>query len=761
MPLADNSHIQQPESGGSPVKKKLLVVELWGLGDLVIATPFLKAAARRFDVTLLAKPFANDLQRRFWPEIKVVSFVAPWTAFRRKYRLHAWPWRELFGLRKLAQEGFGVGLSARWDPRDHVLLRLARARLRYGFPRLGSAVFLTHSLPRPAPAEHRFENWRVLARALEIDLPRQDEVPPAAPGRCGPVVVHTGAGQAVRVWPLERYQWLIRRLREERYAVRVASDPDQLGWWQKAGETSLVTPRNVSELLEVIGDAGALIGNDSGPCHLAAFCGVPTLTLFGPQLPEWFAPMNPRAEWIEGAACPYKPCWDDCRFDFPKCLWNLPETTVWSRAQDFLDRYQDTIARMPAPAAPLLVSGYRTPKPRRFIQVFCRYMMRGGEEKAVFQIEGQLTQAGHEVVNFIRASEEWNQPRAPLLLNQIRLTWRNAPVLNELRELQHRVRADAWIFHNLVPVVSLGAYRLAREMGVPVIRWLHDYRPLSPSGTLRAGGRMLDPEDRWLAWKEVLHGTWHGRLATAALILAYARVRARGDFNCVKAWIPVSEEMRQIFARSRVVPGPFFCLRHAWNIAPPLDLELDEGHFLVLTRMVEEKGVRFLVDLWRRPEFRMIPLVMAGEGPLADELIGKTPPNIRWAGFVRGAEKRRLLAGCRAVLFPSLWAEPLGLVVYEAYEQGKPVLASALGGLKEIVFDGQSGRLLPAGNPEAWARAILELHAQPAAARQMGLRGMQWLNDEVSPAIWNRKFDEILARVLAPQPAPARPRRRA
>ena len=59
------------------LKPKLLIVELWGLGDLVIATPFLRAAAERFDITLLAKPFALDLQPRLWPEVKVVTLHRP------------------------------------------------------------------------------------------------------------------------------------------------------------------------------------------------------------------------------------------------------------------------------------------------------------------------------------------------------------------------------------------------------------------------------------------------------------------------------------------------------------------------------------------------------------------------------------------------------------------------------------------------------------------------------------------------------------
>ena len=48
------------------------MVELWGLGDLVIATPFLQAASRKYDVTLLAKPYAKDLQARFWPDVRVM-----------------------------------------------------------------------------------------------------------------------------------------------------------------------------------------------------------------------------------------------------------------------------------------------------------------------------------------------------------------------------------------------------------------------------------------------------------------------------------------------------------------------------------------------------------------------------------------------------------------------------------------------------------------------------------------------------------------
>lgn len=319
------------------MKPKLLVVELWGLGDLIIATPFLQAASEKYDVTVLAKPYAKDLQTRFWSAVKVVPFVAPWTAFQHKYRLLVWQWREMFRLRKqLARESFDFGMSARWDPRDHLLLTLARAKRRLGFPRMGSALFLSQPLARPEPDAHRYENWRIMARALGFELPpREQLLLPQRSGRQGEILVHTGAGQPVRVWPLERYRSLVARLRQKQFEVQVACDPDQRNWWLAAGEKNIATPNTVAELFVLVDRAGAFIGNDSGPGHLAAFCGVPTLTLFGPQLPEWFAPLHQASEWLEGKACPYKPCSDYCRFPVPYCMIDSGEEEVWSRAQAF------------------------------------------------------------------------------------------------------------------------------------------------------------------------------------------------------------------------------------------------------------------------------------------------------------------------------------------------------------------------------------------------------------------------------------------
>lgn len=326
------------------LKPKLLIVELWQLGDLVIATPFLRAAAEKFDVTLLAKPYALDLQPHLWPEVKIVPFNAPWTAFRKKYHFWSWPFLEMFRLcRTLAAEQFDIALSPRrirlaGDPRDLLLLKIIGARERIGFPHLGSGMFLTQPLPRPEPEAHRYESWRIAGKALGIELPPRSQLVPAPPKNEKTVLIHCGARLPARVWPLENWRKLAIHLRQKNYTVQVVCDPDQENWWKQNGESNVACPRTVSALFSLVDHAGVMIGNCSAPGHLAAISGTPTFTIFGPSLREWWAPLHPQSEWIEGKACPYKPCADYCRFSKPFCIQDLSEDEVRPRIEQFLHK---------------------------------------------------------------------------------------------------------------------------------------------------------------------------------------------------------------------------------------------------------------------------------------------------------------------------------------------------------------------------------------------------------------------------------------
>lgn len=301
-------------------RPRLLVVELWGLGDLALAIPFLRTAARHARVTLLAKPHAASLLRQFCPEVELIPFTAPWTAFRGKYRLHRWPWLELSALiRDLRRQRFAAAVSARPDPRDHVLLAATGADLRVGFPRAGSRVLLNAAQGRP-PSPHRFAYWQTVATALGWDLP----APVPAPRTGRNVILHTGAARPTREWPRERFDEITSRLRATGWQVTVLGH-DTGG---------------LDELLRILARADRFIGNDSGPGHLAALLGVPTFTIIGSHPPEHFHPLHPQAEWVEGTPCPYKPCNDYCRFAEPHCIRSITVNETWIRIAAWLSEIQ-------------------------------------------------------------------------------------------------------------------------------------------------------------------------------------------------------------------------------------------------------------------------------------------------------------------------------------------------------------------------------------------------------------------------------------
>jgi ADP-heptose:LPS heptosyltransferase len=315
----------QSFSASNPDRRPhLLILELWGLGDLALALPFVRTATAHARVTLLAKPHAEPLVRKFCPEVELIPFIAPWTAFRGKYRLHRWPWMELSNLlQELRDRQFAAAVSARPDPRDHLLMSLARVNLRLGFPRAGSGALLTDRLNRPA-SPHRAAHWSALSAHLGWPMPPIENPKSKIQNH---VVLHTGAAQPTRQWGRERFEEIASRLRLQNWRVSILDE----------------NSGGLTELIEILATADRFIGNDSGPGHIAATLGVPTFTIFGAQLAANFHPMHPQAAWIDSAPCRYKPCNDYCRFAEPRCIRSVTVNDVWPHIAAWLAHNPSTV----------------------------------------------------------------------------------------------------------------------------------------------------------------------------------------------------------------------------------------------------------------------------------------------------------------------------------------------------------------------------------------------------------------------------------
>ena len=125
-----------------------------------------------------------------------------------------------------------------------------------------------------------------------------------AAGKGGPVVIHPGSGSPTKCWPLEKYLELARALKGTGRAVKfLVGEVEEEKWAEKdlkdlEAEFELHRPTTYLDLLKHLRGAGAFIGNDSGPGHLAGIYGVPTLSLFGPTSAQTWHPIGPRVKTL-------------------------------------------------------------------------------------------------------------------------------------------------------------------------------------------------------------------------------------------------------------------------------------------------------------------------------------------------------------------------------------------------------------------------------------------------------------------------------
>ncbi len=142
----------------------------------------------------------------------------------------------------------------------------------------------------------------------------------------------------------------------------------------------------------------------------------------------------------------------------------------------------------------------------------------------------------------------------------------------------------------------------------------------------------------------------------------------------------------------------------------------------VIARLTEQKGHRFLFQALTTPALADVALIVVGDGDLRDALKAEAQglgilPRVHFLGARR--DLGDLLAAMDVFVMPSLW-EGLPLSMILAMGAGKPVVATAIAGIPEVVVDGKTGWLVPAGDSPALATALGEVFANRQRATQVG-----------------------------------------
>ena len=190
-------------------------------------------------------------------------------------------------------------------------------------------------------------------------------------------------------------------------------------------------------------------------------------------------------------------------------------------------------------------------------------------------------------------------------------------------------------------------------------------------------------------------------------------------------------------------------LRPLWVCAGRLEEQKGQDVLLAALAEVRLRGLEFVA-------------VLAGEGSRRGALEARTrelglEAHVRFPGQVE--DLGPLLAAADAVVLPSRW-EGLPLVLLEAMARGRPVVATPVGGIPEVVEDGVHGRLVAADDARALADVLEEFHRRPDAAVRLGRRGAARVREGYTwPRVveaFESVYDEVLGLAsFAPEDARA------
>jgi glycosyltransferase involved in cell wall biosynthesis len=396
----------------------------------------------------------------------------------------------------------------------------------------------------------------------------------------------------------------------------------------------------------------------------------------------------------------------------------------------------------------------------------------GGEERIVEDLATELTRRGHDVAiaTTTATTPEMNGPRIHRVRPLIgRLGFlhsddarRHVPpvadpeAVRDLRRIIALERPQVVHAHNWLVYSAIAA----AEPGTPVVLTLHDYGLVCANKRMTRRNVACDgPGPVKCITCSVRHyGALKGAITSAAL-----RLGQRSVLGGVDMFLPVS---RAVAERSRLPQAglpfeviPNFMSRPTERPAPPASdaggpAGLPPGDFIAFAGDITyDKGVEALLRahaLLDSPP----PLVLAGRVLMPEDRLAR--PGVRVLGPRTHREVIDIFRRSLAVVVPSLWSEPFGLVSLEAMATGTPVVASRVGGIVEIVDDDETGILTRPGDEHEIAGALARLIGSPTLRARMGqaamLRAADFRADVIVPRI-----EAVYRRLCSSSPQTLRP----
>jgi glycosyltransferase involved in cell wall biosynthesis len=326
----------------------------------------------------------------------------------------------------------------------------------------------------------------------------------------------------------------------------------------------------------------------------------------------------------------------------------------------------------------------------------------------------------------------------------------------ELIALLKKEKPDIAHFHNIWYLISPSAYWACKDFGIPVVQTLHNFRVFCINGLLMRDGKVCEECIGKGPWKGMQYACYrNSKIYSAPLAITNAIHQSLKTLhNKVDCFVALTEFAKKKFIECGL-PAEKISVKPNFLSNPPEANYSQNGYGIFLGRLTSEKGINILINAFNILYFHGSPnvhLKIVGEGPLKSDLEdivynGKFD-SIEFTGRKFFDESMKLLQHARFLVLPSLCYEGFPMVIREAFACGKPVIASRLGAMAELVEDGKTGLLFETGNPEDLAQKIQWMIEHDNEAVKMGRNARKVFEDKYTAEKNFEILSEIYSKVV-------------
>ncbi|MEQ9220312.1 MAG: glycosyltransferase family 4 protein [Cyclobacteriaceae bacterium] len=331
----------------------------------------------------------------------------------------------------------------------------------------------------------------------------------------------------------------------------------------------------------------------------------------------------------------------------------------------------------------------------RILLVHNFYKYSGGEDQ-VFDNEKDLLQKnGHQVFTFTKHNEvELKNLRSKIKL--LFSTHYNKNILGELRLAINEIRPEIIHVHNFFPLISPSIFYLCKQLNVPVVMTLHNYRLIYPNGLLFHNGKLDLRAITGNVWYTIIRRVYRKSLLGTFVVSNMIEWNKKKETwnKCVDAFICLTEFSRNIFRKFGIEEGRLYVKPNFTSIDKSTEgiNEQNGNYYLFIGRLTEEKGILDLVKTWIDYNVKY-ELQIIGDGDLSEVIINKIDQqsNIKFLGKQDHNQVLKKLRSCKALIFPSIWYEGFPMTIVESFSVGKPVITANIGNQSFIVKNSFNG----------------------------------------------------------------------